>query len=99
MAFRDPAFRRKQGVVVALAIAAALVVHARDWFAGMLPTADDLATRLAFAVRWLGRVPGLSGGEGVRDGVDRIADGCGICLAADWPTAERPGVVMAARGG
>ena len=58
MATRDPAFRRKQGVVVALGIAAAIVVavvgaHARDWFAGWAPAADDLATRLAFAVRWL----------------------------------------------
>ena len=58
MASRDPAFRRKQGVVVALAIAAALVVaavgaHARDGFAGWVPAADDLATRRAFAVRWL----------------------------------------------
>ena len=63
MASRDSAFRRKQGVVVALAIAAALVVvavgaHARDWFAGWVPAADDLATRLAFAVRWL-LAPGL----------------------------------------
>ena len=58
MAAADPAFRRKQGVVVALSIVAALVVaavgaHARDWFADRVPTADDLATRLAFAVRWL----------------------------------------------
>jgi len=58
MAAADPAFRRKQGVVIVLSIAAALVVaavgaHARDWFADRVPMADDLATRLAFAVRWL----------------------------------------------
>jgi len=63
MAARDPAFRRKQGVVVVLSIAAALVVagvgvYARDAFAGLLPPADDLATRLAFALRWL-LAPGL----------------------------------------
>ena len=63
MAAADGAFRRKQGVVMALGLAAALIVlavgaHARDWFAGLVPSADDLATRLAFALRWL-LAPGL----------------------------------------
>jgi hypothetical protein len=54
----DRAFRRKQGLVVGLSLAAALVVaavgsHATAWFAGCVPAGDDLATRLAFAVRWL----------------------------------------------
>ena len=54
----DAAFRRKQAIGVALAIAAALVValvglRATTLFAALLPDADDLATRLAFAVRWL----------------------------------------------
>ncbi len=51
-------FRRKQGTAVALSLAAALVVaavglHARAWCAGLVPEADDLAARLALAVRWL----------------------------------------------
>ena len=58
MTQRDAAFRRKQGVVVGLGLLAALVVvvagsSAPRWFAGWVPAADDLATRLAFAVRWL----------------------------------------------
>ncbi len=55
---RDAAFRRKQAIALAQAVAAALVValvglRATTWFAAWLPDADDLATRLAFAVRWL----------------------------------------------
>ena len=58
MPAHDAAFRRKQAIGVALAIAAALVValmglQATTLFAGVLPDADDMATRLAFAVRWL----------------------------------------------
>jgi hypothetical protein len=58
MTHRDAAFRRKQHVVVALGLLATLVVAgvggaARDWFAAWVPAADDLATRLAFAARWL----------------------------------------------
>ena len=58
MTQRDAAFRRKQGVVVGLGMLAALVVvgvgsAAPRWFAGWGPAADDLASRLAFAVRWL----------------------------------------------
>ncbi len=54
----DPGFRRKQGLVAVLGLLAAAVVavvglHAIAWFSGWLPAADDLATRLAFAVRWL----------------------------------------------
>ena len=54
----DAGFRRKQVLGIALAIAAALVValvglRATSLFAAMLPDGDDLATRLAFAVRWL----------------------------------------------
>ena len=64
MAVADPAFRRKQGVVVALSVAAAIVVavvglRARAWGAGWLPPADDPTTRLAFAARWL-LAPGLA---------------------------------------
>jgi hypothetical protein len=63
MAARDASFRRKQGLVVTQSLAAALVVaglglHARSLFAATVPDADDLATRLAFAVRWL-LAPGL----------------------------------------
>ncbi|MCK9684567.1 MAPEG family protein [Scleromatobacter humisilvae] len=51
-------FRRKQLLVVAQSAAAAMVVvaigwHASSLFAATVPPADDLATRLAFAVRWL----------------------------------------------
>jgi hypothetical protein len=58
MTGRDAAFRRKQGVVVGLGALAALVVvgvgsAVPAWFAGWVPAADDLATRLSFAVRWL----------------------------------------------
>lgn len=54
----DAGFRRKQAIGIALAIAAAAVVavtgqQATVLFAGALPGSDDLATRLAFAVRWL----------------------------------------------
>ncbi len=54
----DSDFRRKQAVVAVLGLLAALVVafvglRAIGWFNGWLPAADDLATRLAFAVRWL----------------------------------------------
>ena len=58
MAGRDLEFRRKQGVVIVLSLAAAgavvlLGMRARTVFADALPEADDLATRLAFALRWL----------------------------------------------
>ncbi len=58
MTSRDPAFRRKQGVVILLSLLAAGAVvllgsQARTLFASALPEADDLATRLAFAARWL----------------------------------------------
>ncbi len=58
MTQRDAAFRRKQALGIALAIAAAAVVawvslSAPPLLAITLPDADDLATRLAFAVRWL----------------------------------------------
>ena len=58
MAAHDAAFRRKQRIVVAQSIAAALVValvsvRAKSLFATTVPDADDLATRLPFAVRWL----------------------------------------------
>ena len=54
----DSGFRRKQAVVAVLGMLAALVVvfvglHATAWFGAWLPAADDLATRLAFAMRWL----------------------------------------------
>ena len=57
-------FRRKQLLVAAQSVAAALVVvmvglHASSLFATSLPAADDLATRLAFALRWL-LAPGCS---------------------------------------
>jgi hypothetical protein len=60
----DRAFRRKQGLVVALSLAAALVVaavgaSATTWFAALVPAADDPATRLAFAARCL-VAPGLA---------------------------------------
>ena len=56
-------FRRKQAIVVALSLAAALVVacvgaSAATLFATLVPTADDLPTRLAFAARCL-VAPGL----------------------------------------
>jgi hypothetical protein len=55
---RDSGFRRKQAVVVALSLLAAIAVllvgrNARTWCGGLVPPADDLATRLAFAVHWL----------------------------------------------
>ena len=55
---RDPALRRKQGVVIALGAAAAIVVlgvaaSASTWFAALVPQSDEPAARLAFAVRWL----------------------------------------------
>ena len=58
MAADGAAFRRKQLIVAAQAVAATLVVvlvglQARSMFAATVPQADDLATRLAFAVRWL----------------------------------------------
>ena len=58
MAADGAAFRRKQLIVAAQAVAATLVVvlvglQARSMFATTVPQADDLATRLAFAVRWL----------------------------------------------
>ena len=58
MAAHDAAFRRKQAIGVALSVVAALVVvlvglRATTLFAALLPAADDIATRLAFAVRWL----------------------------------------------
>ncbi len=58
MTAHDPGFRRKQAIVIVLSLAAAGVVvlvgvRARMLFASVLPDADDLATRLAFAVRWL----------------------------------------------
>jgi len=58
MPTHDAAFRRKQAIGVALALAAALVVtlvglRATTLFAAVLPDADDIAARLAFAVRWL----------------------------------------------
>ena len=58
MTAHDAVFRRKQSIGVALAIAAALVVVlvglcATTLFAAVLPAADDVATRLAFAVGWL----------------------------------------------
>ena len=51
-------FRQKQLVVAAQSVAAALVValvgwHASSLFAANVPAADDLATRLALAARWL----------------------------------------------
>jgi hypothetical protein len=54
----DSGFRRKQGVVIALSLLAAIAVllvgrNARTWCGGLVPSADDLATRLAFAARWL----------------------------------------------
>lgn len=64
MAASDPALRRKQGVVVALSLAAALAVlavgaSATTLFAALVPAGDDLATRLAFAARCL-VAPGLA---------------------------------------
>ena len=58
MTERDVAFRRKQRVVVALGLLASVVVigvgrAAPSWFADAVPAGDDLATRLAFAARWL----------------------------------------------
>ena len=58
MTQRDGAFRRKQGTVVVPGLLASVVVAgvaraAPVWFADCVPAADDLATRLAFAVRWL----------------------------------------------
>ena len=63
MAAGDRAFRRKQAVVVGLSVVAALVVvalgaRATTLFASLVPAADDLATRLAFAARCL-VAPGL----------------------------------------
>ena len=51
-------FRRKQLLVVAQSVAAALVVaivgcHATSLCAASVPAADDIATRLALAARWL----------------------------------------------
>jgi hypothetical protein len=58
MTQRDAAFRRKQGIViglggVAMGVVVAVGLGATAWFADFVPSADDLATRLAFAVRWL----------------------------------------------
>jgi hypothetical protein len=58
VAARDIGFRRKQGIAVALSLLAAVVVagvgcNSQAWFGGLVPPADDLATRLAFAVHWL----------------------------------------------
>ena len=58
MEARDSGFRRKQGVVIALSLLAAIAVllvgrNARTWCGGLVPPADDLATRLAFAAHWL----------------------------------------------
>ena len=58
MTGRDTEFRRKQGVVIGLGLlamgAVAVVGHgATTWCADLVPPADDLATRLAFAARWL----------------------------------------------
>jgi hypothetical protein len=58
MAAPDIGFRRKQGIVVALSLLAAIAVagggcNAPAWFGRLVPPADDLATRLAFAARWL----------------------------------------------
>jgi hypothetical protein len=78
MTERDVAFRRKQGVVVGLGLLAAGVVAAVGrgapaWFADLVPPADDLATRLTFAVRWLARI---------RHGDDDAADDRGLRLVA-----------------
>ena len=64
MAASDSALRRKQGVVVGLSLAAALVVvalgsEATTLFAALVPAGDELATRLAFAARCL-VAPGLA---------------------------------------
>ena len=59
MGAREIGFRRKQGVVVALSLLAAIAVallvgRTRGRCSpALVPPADDLATRLAFAVRWL----------------------------------------------
>lgn len=58
MTERNAQFRRKQGVAVGLSLLAVGVIAAvargaPAWFADLAPPADDLATRLAFAVRWL----------------------------------------------
>ena len=58
MTERNAEFRRKQGIVVALGllalgVVAAVARGAPAWLADFVPPADDLATRLAFAVRWL----------------------------------------------